>query len=56
MAAAKNDITGDSIKTGANSKKFNDNWDRIFLKQPKEKKHKDITNYYKKVVVKDNIM
>jgi hypothetical protein len=43
--AAKNDITGDIIKTKANSKKFEDNWDRIFGKKTpvKNKKTKQKT-------------
>ena len=56
MAVAKNDITGDSIKTGANSKKFNDNWDRIFLKHYKEKKNKHIPKHSKNnVAISDKI-
>lgn len=29
---AKNDITGDSIKTKGNSNAYRDNWDKIFKK------------------------
>lgn len=29
---AKNDVTGDKIKTGYNSDAYRDNWDRIFNK------------------------
>jgi len=36
--ATKNDVTGDSIKTKTNSKKYRDNWDRIFGNKKKEKK------------------
>ena len=32
---AKNDITGDVIKSKANSKAFDDNFDKIFGKKPK---------------------
>ena len=32
---AKNDITGDSIKTKVNSKAYSDNYDRIFGKKQK---------------------
>ena len=28
-----NDVTGDSIKTKSNSKKYRDNWDQIFKKE-----------------------
>jgi len=31
---AKNDITGDSIKTKSNSQKYVDNYDAIFRKKP----------------------
>lgn len=31
--AAKNDITGDEIKSKNNSKQYEDNWDRIFGKK-----------------------
>ena len=39
---AINDITGDKIKTGGNSKKFNDNWDKIFLKKDVKKDEKPV--------------
>lgn len=34
--AAKNDVTGDSIKSRVNTKKYQDNWDRIFNKENKD--------------------
>ena len=37
MATAKNDVTGDTLKTRYNSsKEFEDNWDKIFGKKVKE--------------------
>lgn len=37
MATAKNDVTGDALKTRhTNSKQFEDNWDLIFGKKKKE--------------------
>jgi hypothetical protein len=34
--ASKNDITGDAIKSRVNSKEFEDNFDNIFRKNPKD--------------------
>jgi len=45
---ALNDITGDKIKTGANSKKFNDNWDAIFRKNKPKKDEKVVVPEPKK--------
>lgn len=36
--AAKNDITGDLIKSKATSKEYRDNWDKIFKKDKKMNK------------------
>jgi len=36
--AARNDITGDSIKTKSSSQAYRDNWDAIFGKKEKEVK------------------
>lgn len=33
--AARNDVTGDEIKSKTNSKQYADNWDRIFGKKDK---------------------
>lgn len=33
--AAKNDITGDEIKSKSSTKAYEDNWDRIFGKKEK---------------------
>lgn len=35
---ARNDVTGDRIKSRTNTKKFNDNFDRIFGKKKEQKK------------------
>jgi len=37
---ARNDVTGDKIKSRTNTKKFNENFDRIFGKK-KDKKEDD---------------
>jgi hypothetical protein len=42
--AAKNDVTGDSIKSRVNSKAYRDNWDRIFGKKKKVAKKKTVKN------------
>jgi hypothetical protein len=34
--ASHNDITGDAIKSRVNSKEFEDNFDNIFRKKPKD--------------------
>lgn len=33
--AARNDVTGDEIKSKTNNKQYADNWDRIFGKKNK---------------------
>lgn len=38
--SAKNDVTGDAIKSRPNNKKYRDNWDKIFAKK-KDKKEND---------------
>lgn len=43
--AAKNDITGDEIKSKASTKAYEDNYDRIFGKKKKEKTLKDSINH-----------
>lgn len=44
--AAKNDITGDEIKSKSSTKAYEDNWDRIFGKKEKTSKERldDYTN------------
>jgi hypothetical protein len=37
---AKNDVTGDAIKTKIPSKAYRDNWERIFGKTSKKKREK----------------
>lgn len=37
---AKNDITGNSIKTKSSNQKYREGWDRIFNKSKKHKKDK----------------
>jgi hypothetical protein len=41
--ATKNDITGDSLKSKASTKAYNDGWDRIFgnKKKAEEEEKKD---------------
>ena len=39
--AAKNDITGDEIKSKASTKAYEDNYDRIFGKKKKERTLQD---------------
>lgn len=40
--ATTNDVTGDKIKSRTNTKKFNDNFDRIFgKKKPADNKKED---------------
>jgi hypothetical protein len=39
--AARNDITGDEIKTGSSSTAYEDGWDRIFGKKDKTENHTD---------------
>ena len=34
---AKNDVTGDAIRTKQSSQKYRDNWDAIFGKKSKQK-------------------
>ena len=34
--ATKNDVTGDTIQSRTNNKKYSDNWDKIFGKKDKE--------------------
>ena len=34
----RNDVTGDQIKTKYNSKKYTDNWEKIFGKKEEKKK------------------
>ena len=36
--ATRNDVTGDKIKSRTNTKKFNENFDRIFGKKKEQKK------------------
>lgn len=43
--AAKNDITGDEIKSKSSTKAYEDNYDRIFGKKKKEKTLKDSINH-----------
>lgn len=44
--AAKNDITGDSIKSKVSSKAYADGWDRIFgNKNKRNKKNNTKTNF-----------
>lgn len=38
--AAKNDVTGDSIRTKTSTKAYSDGWDRIFSKKKKKAKKK----------------
>jgi hypothetical protein len=38
---AKNDVTGDLIKTKSSSQQYRDNWDLIFRKKEKEPEEKD---------------
>lgn len=39
--AAKNDITGDNIKTGSTTSAYRDGWDRIFGKKDDEEEKKE---------------
>lgn len=39
--AARNDVTGDAIKSKTSSKQYSDNWERIFGKKDKEQKPVD---------------
>lgn len=39
--ATTNDVTGDRIKSRTNTKKFNENFDRIFGKKKDDKKKED---------------
>jgi hypothetical protein len=41
--ATRNDITGDSIQSKNNSKKFRDNYDAIFKKKDFKHKQQDMT-------------
>ena len=41
---ARNDVTGDNIKTGANSQAYKDNWDRIFGKKDSEEEKEELTD------------
>lgn len=41
--AAKNDVTGDSIRTKNSNKKYAEGWERIFGKQRKSKRNKRTT-------------
>lgn len=38
--AAKNDVTGDSIKTKTQSKAYSDNWEKIFKNKKADEKQK----------------
>ena len=38
---AKNDVTGDLLKSKTNNKKYADNWDRIFKKKDDKPRKKD---------------
>ena len=38
---AKNDVTGDLLRTKASNKKYADNWDRIFKKKDDKSRKKD---------------
>jgi hypothetical protein len=51
MAVAKNDITGDSIQTRANSTEFEKNWDNIFpdWEAKLAEKRKENSEYWAKV-------
>jgi hypothetical protein len=42
--AAKNDVTGDSIKSRVSNKAYRDNWDRIFGKKKRVAKKKTKNN------------
>ena len=44
--AARNDITGDAIKTKAASQKYYDNYDAIFGKKDKNELDKPLTTEY----------
>jgi len=46
--ATTNDITGDKIKTGANSQKYVDNWAGIFAKNKPKKDEKPVAPEPKK--------
>ena len=44
--AAKNDVTGDSIRSKASSKAYRDNYDKIFgKKKKKEDKKADVVEW-----------
>lgn len=47
--AAKNDVTGDEIKTKTNSDLYRDNYDKIFRK----KQEKDVKEFDEKVIMKN---
>lgn len=44
MSTAKNDITGDALRTKPTSQKYRDNWEHIFGKKKKDKKKEDKQN------------
>lgn len=41
---AKNDVTGDEIRTKSTSNKYRDNWDAIFRKNVKDQEQPDRQN------------
>lgn len=41
MTTAKNDITGDSLKTKQPTKQYDEGWDRIFKKEENQEEKKD---------------
>ena len=38
---AKNDVTGDALRSRASNKKYNEGWDRIFGNKPKSENKAD---------------
>ncbi len=36
MTTAKNDVTGDALRSRPTTEKYRDNWDLIFGKKPKQ--------------------
>jgi len=44
MTVARNDITGDPLKTKVASNAFRDNFDRIFGKKSNEEQKEDVKN------------
>lgn len=49
MAVTKNDVTGDKIKSKANSQAYRDNWDRIFSKKEEIKQEERLKIHEKEV-------